>query len=91
MPMSILTIDDDLKMAIEWAFELAMDDQENYLGQGNPAVDYGDEWAEVAAMKAGMLDRLATVCRQMGDDGLANGCEALAARFKEEVSDGSKR
>ena len=80
--MNVLTINDDLKVAIEWAFELALDDQEHLLNQGNPAVDYGDEWGDVAEMKATMLDRLATVCRQMGDEGLADNCEALSAQFK---------
>ena len=81
--MNILTIDDDLKLALEWAIELALDDQEHYLQNGDPVVDYGKEWQETAAMKAGMLNGLATVCRQMGDDGLAASCEALATQFKE--------
>ena len=27
--MNVLTIDDDLKMALEWAIELVLDDQEH--------------------------------------------------------------
>lgn len=79
--MNVLTIDDDLKMALEWAIELVLDDQEHLLNY-NPTADYGDEWPDVAEMKAAMLDRLATVCRQMGDEGFADSCESLSAQFK---------
>ena len=82
---NVLTIDDDLRMAIEWAIELAMDDQDHLLKCGNPEIDYGSEWPEVAAMKAGMFERLATVLRQMGDDGLADSCVSLATQFKETI------
>jgi hypothetical protein len=92
--MNVLTINDDLKVAIEWAFELAYDDQENYLKSANWQQDYGVDWPDIAEMKATMLDRLAVVVRQLGLEQFAASYESLAEQFrtsaKEEVSDGSK-
>ena len=82
---NVLTIDDDLRDALEWAIGLALGDQEHYLKFGNPEVDYDDEWPRVAMERAATLDRLAMVCLQMGSDGIAKSCKSLAAQFKETI------
>jgi hypothetical protein len=38
--------------AIEWALELALDDQQHYLDYGNPQLDYGKDWPEIASDRA---------------------------------------
>jgi hypothetical protein len=55
----IITPTDQQEYSILWAIGLALDDQEHYLKTGNPAVDYADEWPEVAATKAEQLNILA--------------------------------
>jgi hypothetical protein len=71
------------KEAVAWAIEFAIADQEHYLIEGDFAVDYGAEWPGIAAMRAERFSRLALVCRQMGDERLADSCTALCARFLE--------
>jgi hypothetical protein len=85
--MNVLTINSDQKQALMWAIDLATDDQEHLLNYGNPALDYGAEWTDVARTKADQLRLLAAMCMQLGEDEMASGCESLARNFEAAVEE----
>lgn len=85
--MNVLTVNPDQKQALMWAIDLATDDQEHLLNYGNPAVDYGAEWPDVARTKADQLRLLAAMCMQLGEDAMASACESLARNFEAAAED----
>lgn len=68
--------------ALCWAADLAVDDQHHLLNYGNGALDYGEEWPEVANRKAEHLEHLASVLRKLGADGTADNAAALAVSLR---------
>lgn len=50
------------------AMDYAIDDQDHMLHYGSPAIDYADEWPEVAATKARFVRMWASVCRKLDID-----------------------
>ena len=82
----VITPSPQQEASLLWAFELALDDQENYLKTRNPALDYHEEWPELAATKAEQLTNLASICEQIGAHQIAEDCRTLASKFTESVS-----
>jgi hypothetical protein len=77
----------DQKDALTAAVSLAMDDQEHYLKSGDFDVDYGDEWAEAAALKAEMWRNVAGAFRELGESGMATSCDEMATGFEEAAAE----
>lgn len=63
----------------------AVEDQEHWLDCGDPQIDYGDEWEEVAANKAEDFHNLASALRKLDFGGMADSCDTLAEQFTEEA------
>jgi hypothetical protein len=57
--VKIITLTPEEVEALGYALDLAYDDQSAYLDTGNPEVDYGAEWPEVARIKARQYSALA--------------------------------
>lgn len=53
--------------ALEWALDLAFDDQHNYVREGDPAGDYGNDWPDARAMKAAYCRSLAELATCVGE------------------------
>ena len=63
------------------AIEIALDEQEYYLNQGDALADYGDEWPEIAQHKAERFNRMATVAHKLEAPTLTEDCTKLAQEF----------
>jgi len=59
----VTTISND---TIGWILDLAYDDQEQYLKFGDPQLDYGDDWPEVARQRAAW-------CKEISDAATIHG------------------
>jgi hypothetical protein len=60
---------DPYKNAIGYALELAYGDQSSYLDNGDPEVDYGNEWEETKAFKAEHFRKVAKLAELVGLNG----------------------
>ena len=79
----MIDLTEDERNAICAAAGMAIDDQENYLDYGDPLVDYGQEWPEVAQTKAESFQDLAGVLQKLGFIQIAIDAAKLAGRFRE--------
>jgi hypothetical protein len=74
---------DEILLAIQETIEEALDDAENYLDDGSPELDYGDEWPEAAANKAKRLGLVADWLKaENGLFGVISRLEALAEDYR---------
>ncbi len=48
------------------AIDLAISDMQEYLQNGSPHKDYGDEWPDVAVEKGRRFDGIAALCLKIG-------------------------
>jgi hypothetical protein len=69
------------------AIRHGLGDRENYLQDGNPHVDYGDEWPETARSEAKEWRDTASAVRKLNDPDLASSCEDLAESLEESAKE----
>jgi len=63
----LIDVTPEQKEALEWALELAFDDQQHYLKVGDPVKDYGAEWPEACAIKAAHCRAIAGMSLYRGE------------------------
>jgi len=71
-----------MRDAIRYALDLAFEDQDHYLRQGNPILDYGREWEEVKQLKAGRYRDLANLGEKLALEGEAERWRRLAEEIQ---------
>lgn len=74
----LVTITEEDREAIGFAFDLAHDDQSNYMTSNNMAQDYGADWPETRAMKDDSFRRLGAIGERIGLYGEVERWNALA-------------
>lgn len=85
--MRTIILTDQEVEALGEALDLAHGDQQSYLNNGNPSVDYGNEWPAVALAKAERFLRLAAVGEKLGFPGERERWEALAESVAESAGE----
>jgi len=84
-----MELTDEMRAALSYAISLAIEDQENWMRDGDPDVDYGDEWPEVAQEKSREWDQLALASVALGL-GMEQRCEGMADDFREAAEEASE-
>lgn len=54
--------------ALEWALDLAYEDQSHYLSCGSPEKDYGEGWPEIAKERAQWCEAIAELAECEGTE-----------------------
>jgi hypothetical protein len=65
------------------ALDYALDDQDHYFHYGDPKVDYGDEWPEVAYRKAQIIRLWGKIAGEIGMPLIAAEADSLAQEFED--------
>lgn len=78
--MKIELTHDEYEGLLEIA-DLAITDQENYIRDATPALDYGDEWPDVAAERARKFHAVASLLRKLDIVQMAKDADELADAF----------
>jgi len=73
--------EEDVQAIIE-AIDRGWVDREYYLSNGNPHIDYGDEWPESARLEAEQWKAAGDACLKLGQARTAASCFCLAERFE---------
>jgi hypothetical protein len=78
-----MTMTEEQVWALMEMISLAIGDQQDYLMQGNPDADYGDEWPQVAAEKAARFRVVAEwIKTNVGPSGYVSDLLDLATSFE---------
>jgi hypothetical protein len=85
--MVTLTLTSDELEALGYALDLAFGDQEAYMANGSPSVDYGDEWPSVAQLKANQFRAIAQFAGRAGLHGELERWNTLADDLQEHANE----
>ena len=80
--MKTLTLTEDEIHGLIEAVDRGLDDRQDYMQNGNPHIDYGEEWPEIAREQARRWRNCAIAVRAIGAgefETMAGACEALSS------------
>jgi hypothetical protein len=73
---------EDERAGLFAAVERGIDDRRDYMVNGNPHIDYGDEWPESARIQAAEWRLAGSAVRVLGAGKLADDCDQIAQSFE---------
>lgn len=76
------TLTESERIALCGAVDMALSDQREYMQNGSPHKDYGDEWPDTAVQKAEMFEHCSTAMYKFYLPTMAESCSDMAKSLR---------
>lgn len=78
---------EDERQAVMEVYDRALDDRNDYLTNGHPFADFGDEWPETAREQARRWRVAGVACLKLGGIAMSEACRALVDALEASASE----